>query len=55
MGKSSAMRRVIKTSTTHIYILYTRARAIKRYLKKNEKGVVVVQRRTSTLSLSEKL
>ena len=48
------MRRVIKTSTTHIYILYARARAIKRYLKKNEKGVVVVQRRTSTLSLSLK-
>ena len=37
MGKSSAMRRVIKTSTTHIYIVYARARAIKRYFKKKWK------------------
>lgn len=49
------MRRVIKTSTTHIYIIHARARD-KTIFKKNEKGVVVVvQRRTSTLSLSEKL
>jgi hypothetical protein len=46
MGKSSAMRRVIKMSTTRIY--YTHARALKRFKKNrdDEKGVVVVQQRT---------
>ena len=41
MGKSSAMRRVIKTSTTQLYIIHARARD-KTILKKMKKELLLL-------------